>query len=823
MPEQTTAAETAEAAAEIRRTAAAEYAMAVTATIAAGAIGNGRGGGGESIRAAESRVRGRAALDAAEHRLRRFVQLANIAVALGRTDRSPIMDRSAVDKPHPGVDGVDLRALTDALRRVRTPWPTNGQLGISAALTQAQNSAQNSAQSDRQPEQHSARIPVQAQVQIPVQTAVQIHERLPVVVDGPDALDRALDALAEPVPPVDPVPADPAPAGGSPAPDRPQADLLAAVQQVMTVLFERALAAPGRAGDTATPADETAIVIRLLSGVVRPLGEVVGRVVGRDAGPDADPPAGPGSPSDRPVAELLLDLADRATALAGPRAAAGLLEATATLQDLAVRSAPDAAALRQRWWTALGEPAPLIRVARNGPYLALCVRETVDHLGTPIAPAQPVTALCRCGRSGLKPLCDGSHARFDFTGDKDPRRVPDQRDRHPGLQVTVLDNRGTCAHSGFCTSRLPTVFRQGAEPFVAASGGRMDEIVRAVRDCPSGALSFEIEEREAREQVDWNRAPGIEVSQDGPYRVTGGIALHDGSRPGDGPQQLNEGGSAEHFSLCRCGQSQNKPFCSGMHWYVGFTDPVPDPDEVPTVFEWVGGLPALRRLTRRFYEKYIPEDPLLAPVFAQMSTDHPERVATWLGEVFGGPKYYTDEFGGYPRMISQHIGKGLTEEQRSRWAALMVRSADDVELPADPEFRAAFVSYVEWGSRIAVENSTDGAVPPPGMPVPQWWWACNATPRARVSALAPAPAEPPYELPAPDVVLSFETHIRPMFRAVDRNSMRFVFDLWSLDDVTAHAEAILRRLREQTMPCDGGWPPERIEVFRRWVEAGTAP
>ena len=64
------------------------------------------------------------------------------------------------------------------------------------------------------------------------------------------------------------------------------------------------------------------------------------------------------------------------------------------------------------------------------------------------------------------------------------------------------------------------------------------------------------------------------------------------------------------------------------------------PDHEPTLFEWAGGLPALTRMTRIFYSKYVPEDPLIGPLFANMSPDHPERVAAWLGETFGGPKHY---------------------------------------------------------------------------------------------------------------------------------------------------------------------------------------
>ncbi|WP_430642159.1 group II truncated hemoglobin [Bradyrhizobium ivorense] len=98
-----------------------------------------------------------------------------------------------------------------------------------------------------------------------------------------------------------------------------------------------------------------------------------------------------------------------------------------------------------------------------------------------------------------------------------------------------------------------------------------------------------------------------------------------------------------------------------------------------------------------------------------MSPDHPERVAAWLSEVFGGPRFYTERYGGYRRMVSQHIGKEIRPEQRALWATYMVQSADDAGLPSDPEFRAAFVAYIEWGSRIALENSGPSATPPPNM------------------------------------------------------------------------------------------------------------
>jgi len=141
----------------------------------------------------------------------------------------------------------------------------------------------------------------------------------------------------------------------------------------------------------------------------------------------------------------------------------------------------------------------------------------------------------------------------------------------------------------------------------------------------------------------------------------------------------------------------------------------------PTLYEWAGGHEALRRLTEVFYNRVL-EDPILAPVFAHMSENHREHVAIWLGEVFRGHSRYTDELGGYPAMLSHHLNLQLTEEQRSRWAALIASSADPAGLPDDPEFRSAFVAYVEWGTRIALANSQAGATPLPRAPVPHWGW-----------------------------------------------------------------------------------------------------
>jgi hypothetical protein len=75
-------------------------------------------------------------------------------------------------------------------------------------------------------------------------------------------------------------------------------------------------------------------------------------------------------------------------------------------------------------------------------------------------------------------------------------------------------------------------------------------------------------------------------------------------------------------------------------------------------------------------------------------------------------------------------------------------------------------------------------------------------------------------MPGADGSVSFETDVKPLFRERDRASMEFAFDLWSYDDVSQYADAILGRLRDGTMPCDRGWPRPQVDLFQRWVEGG---
>lgn len=70
--------------------------------------------------------------------------------------------------------------------------------------------------------------------------------------------------------------------------------------------------------------------------------------------------------------------------------------------------------------------------------------------------------------------------------------------------------------------------------------------------------------------------------------------------------------------------------------------------------------------------------------------------------------------------------------------------------------------------------------------------------------------------------ISFERDIKPLFRDRDHGSMKFFIDLWSYDDVARESDAILERLRDGSMPCDGAWDEARIALFQNWVDGGKA-
>jgi len=199
-----------------------------------------------------------------------------------------------------------------------------------------------------------------------------------------------------------------------------------------------------------------------------------------------------------------------------------------------------------------------ITCLKNGPYLL--DDGSVLRARAP-QPAGEV-ALCRCGGSASKPFCDGTHARIGFSDRNTADAGRDGRVAYAGKEITIFDNRSICAHAGYCTDGLKKVFRMDAEPWIDADAARVDEIIATIEKCPSGALSYA---RDGVEAPPRPRSAMVTVVNDGPYAVTGGIEL--------AAVAFGDGASREHYTLCRCGGSKNKPFCDGSHWHIGFRDP----------------------------------------------------------------------------------------------------------------------------------------------------------------------------------------------------------------------------------------------------------
>ena len=220
---------------------------------------------------------------------------------------------------------------------------------------------------------------------------------------------------------------------------------------------------------------------------------------------------------------------------------------------------------------------PKILPLPNGPYYLLNDMEPkiVENLqsseGKQLSTIVGI-ALCRCGASKNKPFCDGTHGTIGFSsenkvaengdGSGEKKVIKDRRKNYAGKKITIHDNRRICSHAAECVNSLPSVFKLNTRPWIDPDATTLEEIINTIRKCPSGALSYSINGIEYRDQNE--RKPMVTVSKDGPYVITGGIDLI-----GDNIQ-FGDGASKEHYTLCRCGASSNKPFCDGMHKVINF-------------------------------------------------------------------------------------------------------------------------------------------------------------------------------------------------------------------------------------------------------------
>lgn len=167
--------------------------------------------------------------------------------------------------------------------------------------------------------------------------------------------------------------------------------------------------------------------------------------------------------------------------------------------------------------------------------------------------------LCRCGGSANKPFCDGTHLKIRFSSARQADPAKAVTTDYAGQGITIHDNRAICSHAGFCTDQSPHVFRMRQEPWIDADADAVAHTIATIRQCPSGALAYSVDGQRFEHS---GREPAIHIAKDGPYAVQGSVQLAGDARPV----------SREHYTLCRCGQSKNKPFCDGSHWAAGFKD-----------------------------------------------------------------------------------------------------------------------------------------------------------------------------------------------------------------------------------------------------------
>ncbi len=213
-----------------------------------------------------------------------------------------------------------------------------------------------------------------------------------------------------------------------------------------------------------------------------------------------------------------------------------------------------------------------IVITKNGPYLvsgSLPLSEqwivtnpegdSLDYREGKKFPAQEKCALCRCGQSNNKPFCDGSHAKVNFDGTETANREPyiEQAETLDGPTVALTDMDSLCAFARFCDpkGRIWNLVERTDDPEVR----KIVELEAA--HCPAGRLV--VWDKATGKPIEPNFTPTQRLIEDTEKKVSGPIWVRGGI-----PVVSADGKTYEirnRVTLCRCGQSNNKPFCDGSH------------------------------------------------------------------------------------------------------------------------------------------------------------------------------------------------------------------------------------------------------------------
>ncbi len=217
-----------------------------------------------------------------------------------------------------------------------------------------------------------------------------------------------------------------------------------------------------------------------------------------------------------------------------------------------------------------------IKISKDGPYLVSGSIPLFEKRIVPngrgylykqerTLPQAAEYALCRCGKSKNAPFCDGAHCRkgFDGTETADKSAFADRIDVLEGPTLNLQDD-GRCAFARFCHREKGTVWE-----LVRASdcAENREEAILAAVECPSGRLAVT---DKAGQPIEPTLEPSITIIQDPQRDCSGGIFVQGNIPIESADGQLYE--VRNRVALCRCGESDNKPFCDATHIAVGFSD-----------------------------------------------------------------------------------------------------------------------------------------------------------------------------------------------------------------------------------------------------------
>jgi CDGSH-type Zn-finger protein len=213
-----------------------------------------------------------------------------------------------------------------------------------------------------------------------------------------------------------------------------------------------------------------------------------------------------------------------------------------------------------------------IEVTKNGPYLVKgglplseqrivtnAEGESLDYAEGKQYPAAPQYALCRCGQSGHKPFCDGTHGKVHFDGTETASRQPylEQAKSTEGPTASLTDAESLCASARFCDPKGGSwnLVKQSDDPEARRLVGHQ------AGHCPSGRLVAW--DRQTGKAIEPNFEPSLGLIEDTAKQVSGPIWVRGGIPVISADGQAYE--VRNRLTLCRCGKSANKPFCDGSH------------------------------------------------------------------------------------------------------------------------------------------------------------------------------------------------------------------------------------------------------------------